>query len=148
MKYFAYGSNMALDQMKLRCPDSTLIGPAQLENHRLDFTRFSSGWKCGVADVIDDPNQSVWGLLFSISEQDLDELDRYEGHPTYYTRKIVSVICDGKIHNDVIVYYVVNKTSFQKPNQEYMNIILNTSYKYKFSDTYRKYLKLLFNSNE
>ena len=148
MKYFAYGSNMALDQMKLRCPDSSLIGPAQLKNHRLDFTRFSSGWNCGVADVIDDPSQSVWGLLFSISKRDLIALDRYEGYPTCYSRKMVSVFCNEELHEDTIVYYVVSKSSFQKPNKEYIDIILNTSYKYTFPDIYCNYLKDMIKKDE
>ena len=29
--YFAYGSNLDLDQMLDRCPDAVLVGPAELD---------------------------------------------------------------------------------------------------------------------
>ena len=148
MKYFAYGSNMDLVQMKKRCLDSKLIGAARLEHHRLDFTRYSSLWGCGVADVIKDPQQEVWGLLFSISEIDLTALDNYEGYPTCYTRKNVNVLCDGEIFKDVIVYYVVRKENFQKPNKKYKKILIDTSINFCFPDDYHNYLKLLFDHKE
>jgi hypothetical protein len=34
MYYFAYGSNLDPAQMARRCPGATLVGPAQLANHR------------------------------------------------------------------------------------------------------------------
>ena len=35
--YFAYGSNINLEQMDYRCPDATVIGPVTLENYELLF---------------------------------------------------------------------------------------------------------------
>lgn len=31
--YFAYGSNINLDQMACRCPDAQVVGPVTLENY-------------------------------------------------------------------------------------------------------------------
>jgi 3-deoxy-D-manno-octulosonate 8-phosphate phosphatase KdsC-like HAD superfamily phosphatase len=33
--YFAYGSNINLEQMDYRCPDATVVGPVVLENYGL-----------------------------------------------------------------------------------------------------------------
>ncbi len=61
VKYFAYGSNLDLPQMKRRCPSSKLISKGTLSGHRLTFNRFSSGtslyerWKA----VIDTPDGQV-----------------------------------------------------------------------------------------
>ena len=33
--YFAYGSNMNLDQMEFRCPDAEVAGNVRLEDYRL-----------------------------------------------------------------------------------------------------------------
>jgi hypothetical protein len=38
--YFAYGSNLDEVQMRRRCPQAVLVGPARLLGHRLVF----SGW--------------------------------------------------------------------------------------------------------
>ena len=35
--YFAYGSNINLDQMQYRCPDATVRGQAVLDNYDLRF---------------------------------------------------------------------------------------------------------------
>ena len=45
--YFAYGSNINLDQMAFRCPDATVIGPVTLENYELLFRGNGDGF--GVA---------------------------------------------------------------------------------------------------
>lgn len=37
--YFAYGSNINLEQMDYRCPDATVVGPVVLENYELLFRR-------------------------------------------------------------------------------------------------------------
>ena len=35
--YFAYGSNINLDQMAYRCPDAQVVGPVKLEGWELLF---------------------------------------------------------------------------------------------------------------
>ena len=35
--YFAYGSNMNLDQMAYRCPAASVVEPVHLEGYRLTF---------------------------------------------------------------------------------------------------------------
>ena len=35
--YFAYGSNINLEQMEHRCPDALLVGPVTLQNYELQF---------------------------------------------------------------------------------------------------------------
>ena len=35
--YFAYGSNINLDQMEYRCPDASVVGPVVLDNYELLF---------------------------------------------------------------------------------------------------------------
>ena len=37
--YFAYGSNINLHQMELRCPDACVVGPVALEHYELLFRR-------------------------------------------------------------------------------------------------------------
>ena len=35
--YFAYGSNMNLDQMAFRCPDAEVVGVVRVDDYRLTF---------------------------------------------------------------------------------------------------------------
>lgn len=81
--YFAYGSNTNMDQMQYRCPNSRVLNVAFLEDHRLVF-RFH-------ADVEPCADCFVEGLLWEINDEDFKALDRYEGFPNYYIRKLCRV---------------------------------------------------------
>ena len=58
--YFAYGSNINLDQMAYRCPDASVVGPVTLENYELLFRRG------GFATLAPTEGETVTGLLWSI----------------------------------------------------------------------------------
>ena len=134
--YFAYGSNLDLIQMKRRCPSSRLISKGSLSCYRLTFNKFSSGWGGGVADVIQDQGSKVWGLVFEISDTDLERLDRYEGYykdqnSLYECWKAVINTPNGQI-SDVWVYTVVEKQKFVQPTVEYLQIIKDAAVRWNF----------------
>lgn len=141
MKYFAYGSNLDGEQMRDRCPDSQLIGRARLLGYRLDFTRLSSKRKCGVADVVEDTEEEVWGLIYEITEKDRDCLDRKEGHPIYYRRCRVTVENDAGDKIEALTYEVVNKKPFIRPSPVYLNIIKNAAQEHNFPESYCNFLE-------
>jgi len=64
--------------MKERCLGSTLIGAAVLDNFKIDFTIYSPKWKCGCADIVKEKGQKVWGLVYSLTKDDLKLLDSFE----------------------------------------------------------------------
>ena len=158
IKYFAYGSNLDLAQMKIRCPSSELISKGSLSGYRLTFNRFSNGWGGGVADVIQDQDSKVWGLVFEISDSDLERLDRYEGYnkdrneslrdyhisnTNLYERwKAVIDAPDGQV-SDVWVYTVVKKQEFVQPTLEYLQIIKNAAVRWNFPKAYQQTLELV-----
>jgi len=136
IKYFAYGSNLDLAQMKIRCPSSELISKGSLSDYRLTFNRYSSGWGGGVADVIQDQDSKVWGLVFKLSNSDLKRLDSYEGcyndQTSLYERwKAIINTPKGKI-SDVWVYTVVEKQKFVQPTLEYLQIIKDAAVRWNF----------------
>ena len=71
--YFAYGSNMNLNQMAFRCPDAEVIESVQVEGYRLAFR---GG---GVATILPEEGSRVEGVLWRVSADDERSLDRYEG---------------------------------------------------------------------
>ncbi len=142
IKYFAYGSNLSLDQMKKRCPGHKLIGRARLAGYRIGFTFYSPGWNCGTADIIKDESAEVWGLLYTITVKDLKSLDDYEGVPTAYRRLRVTVEAESGPVEDVVTYEVVTKQDFVRPSFEYMSIILSAARAYGFPDSYLNRLRV------
>jgi gamma-glutamylcyclotransferase len=80
MLYFAYGSNMNWQQMQNRCPSARFFGIALLPDHKLAFTRKSIKRGCGVADAAPTQNHNVWGIVYEITAQDIEALDKSEGY--------------------------------------------------------------------
>jgi phage replication-related protein YjqB (UPF0714/DUF867 family) len=83
--YFAYGSNLCVRQMALRCPDAADPRPAVLSDHDWLINQR------GVATVEPFSGTQVHGVLWQISDDDLATLDSAEGVPVRYRRDRLSV---------------------------------------------------------
>jgi|SRR5210317_1173179 gamma-glutamylcyclotransferase (GGCT)/AIG2-like uncharacterized protein YtfP len=113
--YFAYGSNMNHEHMKMRCPKSQYIEPYTLEGHELVFR--------GVADVQPSKDKSVTGALFKITPDCERSLDIYEGYPNLYTKKYHWQFKDNKDIR-IMFYSMVDKQVVYPPFQGYLNTII------------------------
>jgi gamma-glutamylcyclotransferase (GGCT)/AIG2-like uncharacterized protein YtfP len=131
---FAYGSNMDLDQMTQRCPSARFFSVARLADHRLAFTRFSTNRQSGVADAVPAPGHEVWGVVYEITPQDLERLDRFEGyrpnrlpHENAYNRDERELqLADREIGTSrVMVYLATRQANASLPNQEYKRLIVS-----------------------
>ncbi len=139
--YFAYGSNMDIDQMKERCPDSKLTGKAVLKNYRLDFTIFSPKRNCGCADIVKSFGDEVHGLLYTLTPKDLKKLDGLEAHPYKYKRFKTKVMDESGKEIKAETYEVVNKKKeFQKPSKDYLNKLIMAAKNFNFPKYYQKLL--------
>ena len=99
--YFAYGSNINLDQMAQRCPDARVVGPVTLENYELLFRGNLRG--AGVATIAPREGSTVHGLLWNITPECERSLDYYEGYPHLYGKEPVTVHGhDGQLHQRVL----------------------------------------------
>ncbi len=87
--YFAYGSNINLDQMERRCPDAVPLRPVTLYGYELTFR---GG---GVATIMPKEGGKVPGLLWRITPECEQSLDHYEGFPSLYGKESV-VVKDGR----------------------------------------------------
>ena len=94
MKYFylAYGSNLNVRQMKLRCPTARVVGTAEIKDYELLFKGSQTGSyltiepkKGGIVPV------AVW----EVQEQDVRRLDAYEGFPKFYYKKDMEIRYKG-----------------------------------------------------
>ena len=82
--YIAYGSNLNVKQMKMRCPGATIIGTTKLKDYELLF----KGSKTGSYLTIEKKEGStVPVVIWGVSESDEKSLDRYEGYPIFYYKK-------------------------------------------------------------
>ncbi len=129
MKYFAYGSNMSVSQMKNRgCANYKLIGPAKLNNHKFVYSGSSPNWEMkGTANIIEDNGSEVWGVLFDVTDHCLSRLDTYEHVPVRRNRKKVSVSDLESQKHDAIVYTLNTDLEFNNPSEEYHSQILSSA---------------------
>lgn len=117
--YFAYGSNINLGQMDLRCPDACVVGPVALENYELLFRRG------GFATIAPKEGGKVHGLLWSLSPECERSLDRYEGYPRFYDKRMVTVR-DGLGRSLSAMVYIMDERFREPmlPTDSYYNGIL------------------------
>lgn len=111
--YFAYGSNINLDQMAVRCPAAQVVGPVVLEGYELLF-RGNSG-RNGVATIAPKEGSQVYGLLWRITPECERSLDRYEGYPHLYGKEPVTVRCKEGSEVTVMAYIMTGSEWWREP---------------------------------
>ena len=63
-----------------------------LRDWRLEFNKASRGIPgAGFANILPCPGDEVEGILYAVTEEELERLDRYEGVPCHYRRRQVNV---------------------------------------------------------
>lgn len=126
MYYFAYGSNMNLKQMEERCgKNAKFLKRAFLKGFKFVYDGYSVTRKGAVANIIETGNESdiVWGGLFEIDKECNDKLDRFEGYPKAYNRKVVPVHDDEGNTYCAIVYYRTGEKE-AKPSESYKEVVI------------------------
>ena len=117
--YLAYGSNLNLEQMSVRCPKAKVLGTSTLKDYKLLFRGWRSG---GVATVEPSPGDTVPVLLWSITPACEAALDRYEGFPRLYRKETVTVELNGE-RVEAMVYIMNGRYPLAKPGCGYYSTI-------------------------
>lgn len=104
---FSYGSNMDLAQIKKRCPSSKLEYKAKLRDFELRYSIYSDMRKGGVADTYHAPGKIMYGLIFSMNDEDLAVLDDIECGKGHYSR-VERVVEDDNGERFQVYCYDVN----------------------------------------
>lgn len=79
MLYFAFASNLDPEIMNTLCPGHRVVGLAALPDHRLGFPRFSPEWGGGLAGPQLAHGETVWGIVYDLTDEQLAALDRKDG---------------------------------------------------------------------
>ena len=111
--------------MFARRPGHRYVGVAELPGHRFAFSRRSVRTGTGVANVVADPANSVWGVLYEVD--DLATLDAKEGAGWAYDRCPVTVLVDGELR-EAITYEVMHPEQEEvTPSAEYLAGVLSAA---------------------
>ena len=147
MLYFAYGSNLDPQQMAQRCPGHSVVGVAELPDHKLTFPLTSHDWGGGVASVVETHSGSVWGVVYELSADDLAALDGYEhfvgaNNPhNLYDRVSTTVQLvrpeDGSFPRRLRAWiYVAGPANPSPPSRRYLEAIVRGAKSHHLPDDY------------
>ena len=136
--YIAYGSNLNIRQMRMRCPHARVIGTAVIKNYELLFKGSLTG-----AYLTIEPKKGgeVPVAAWEVTESDEAELDRYEGFPTFYYKKEMELdikgIRTGKIRRrKCFVYIMHEERKIGVPSISYVSICLQGYVSFGFDEHY------------
>lgn len=143
VKYFAYGSNLSPAWIKDRCPSSKFLGVAVLKDYEIKFLYPSTSWPPGgAADIVAKEGSETWGVLYTMNESDLGELDKYEDVEKGGYRRIELELETTLGPEKAFVYEVVSKLEKElAPERGYAELVLNGALAHGLPRYYYKLLE-------
>ena len=136
--YIAYGSNLNIRQMRMRCPSARIIGTSEIPDYELLF----KGSRTGSYLTIEPKKGSrVPVAAWEVTAEDEQALDRYEGFPTFYYKAELKLPIKG-IRSDRIrmrntfVYIMHENRPFGVPSRFYTATCLEGYQSFGFDETY------------
>ena len=110
------------EQMLQRCPHSPLSGTGWLHGWRLTFGGGDIGWEGALATVAPDPDEKVFVVLYDVSVEDEQSLDRWEGSELGIHRKVRLRIdtADGPV---LAWLYVLDAYEGGLPSARYLGVM-------------------------
>lgn len=117
--YAAYGSNLNLFQMKMRCPTAKLRGTGFLKGYELQFKGLRSNF---FATVAPQNSSEVPVGIWELQREDEFALDMYEGYPSHYYKETVVVEMDGA-PVEAMIYIMRQNAQFGLPSKSYYTTV-------------------------
>ena len=133
--YFAYGSNMNFDQMALRAPSSCFISVGFIKNNQFIIN------SNGVASLIRKENSRVYGALWKLNEDDLINLDKFEGLHKQIYKRVEGTVFDSNNHQTLAQIYIASDSTFGQPRLGYLEKIIESAKSLQFDNQYIEELK-------
>ena len=134
--YLAYGSNLNVRQMALRCPTAKAVGTAVIKDYELLF----KGSKTGAYLTIEPKvGAEVPVAVWAVETSDELNLDRYEGYPTFYYKAELDLpvrYFSGKtVVRKAFVYIMHEERSLGLPSGSYVRTCLEGYRNFGFDES-------------
>ncbi len=131
--YFAYGSNLCVQQMAARCPDAVAPRRATLADHDWLIN------ERGVATIEPLAGSEVHGVVWHVSDRDLATLDSAEGVPVRYRRDRLTVHTDDG-PSDAWVY-IDHRVDPGPPRPGYLERIIDGAHHHELPYRWIEFLR-------
>lgn len=132
--YAAYGSNLNIGQMRMRCPGARVIGTSLIPNYDLLF----KGSRTGAYLTIEEKEGAEVPVgIWEVDERNEAALDRYEGFPQFYYKREISIpvkeIGSGRVRDRMIFVYIMHEDrALGIPTEGYLHICRQGYEDFKF----------------
>ncbi|XP_063826579.1 gamma-glutamylcyclotransferase-like [Ostrinia nubilalis] len=158
--YFAYGSNLLKKRIRINNPSAHFIGIGKLDNHHLDFIKYSENWRGSSATIVPVEGCHVWGAVWQLDIIDMPALDIQEGVDTnwYFPKTVDIVTLHGETLQCRTYQQTVNPVPCKKidelpeerrPSSTYLECILTGATECQLPNDYIQNLrKIPHNGNE
>ena len=124
--YFAYGSNMSLATIARRRLEPRAARAAWLDGYRLCFDIPVGPGERGVANLIADAAARTHGVVYLLSLEEGERLDRTEGVPVgLYARVAVEVAHHDGTRIAAFTYCSTISAPGRKPSPRYIGLLLD-----------------------
>ena len=117
--YIAYGSNLNIKQMAVRCPHADVAFTGYLNNWELIYRGRSSYF----ATIKRKKGRRVPVAVWNIQQEDEKNLDAYEGFPSFYRKERIYVTKSDGSRKLAMVYIMNEPMRVGKPSNRYESII-------------------------
>lgn len=145
MLYFAYGSNMDLEQLRERIGEVKDGAPAILNGYELRFNKRSVKDEYGRANLIIEPDVITEGVIFELTKKQFTQMDRREGEG--YQRRDISVQVAGDVREAQTYFAVADFIADGlRPSNEYLVHILDGAREHLLSNSYMEKIKTIAQS--
>ena len=140
--YFAYGSNMDSDRLKKRISRNQVEArKGWLEGYTLTFDKLANDGS-GYANIRPAESETVYGVLYKLTEEELRKLDRCEGVPDHYVRRSIRVETEqGSVQAEC---YVASEKKIRKglrPRRDYLDHLIRGAQEHSLPPEYIEKLR-------
>ena len=160
--YFGFGSNLLQRRITVQNKSAERVGVGRLKDFRLDFADseadkkyYSPNWNGCPATIIPTQGSTVFGAVWTINNEDLDELNRQEGVECgIYKPMDIKVFVNLKdveeeilcrtyqlVHNPSVALEPHERPFTRQPSKTYLTVILNGAVETGLPKDYIEFLK-------
>ena len=140
---------MLRSQMSERCPSSDYVGNARLKGFRLGFPITSAHrGGMGVASVLKSaPTDHVEGVVYTLLQEDVLTLDRFESLGTQYSREWgyveIKQSNGSTLSEEKVFYYLAisDGTEHHLPSSEYVHCLVRGAKEHGLGEHYIAFLE-------
>ncbi|XP_071539038.1 gamma-glutamylcyclotransferase-like [Panulirus ornatus] len=141
--YFAYGSNLLKERIHINNPSARMVTVGKLRDYRLDFNYFSRRWQGAAATIVEDPGNYLYGVLWEIDNEDMDNLDRQEGvqHGIYKVLEVDVETPSGENVKARSYQIICPMEEDRRPSSVYMDVIIGGARENGLPEDYIRFLE-------